>query len=50
MTGKETFNQLNKTLQLIMNNNMDFGGISVLLIGDFMQLPPVKQKSVYDNI
>ena len=35
MIGKETFEDLNKNLQKIMNCcNIDFGGVSILLIGD----------------
>ena len=47
MTGKETFRHLNRTLQLIKNNTFPFGGISVIAIGDFLQLPPVMQQGIY---
>ena len=38
MTGQKTFDDLNKRLQEIMENEESFGGVSVLLIGDFFQL------------
>jgi len=37
------------TLQLIKQNVLPFGGVSVMTIGDFLQLPAVKQKSIYEN-
>ena len=49
MIGRLTFDDLNKFLRQIKNNDSDFGGISVLLIGDLFQLPPVKQNSIFDN-
>ena len=51
MIGKEIFEDLNKNLQKIMNRcNADFGGVSVLLIYDFCQLPPVKQKTIFSSL
>ena len=49
MISRLTFDDLNKFLRQIKNNDSDFGGISVLLIGDLFQLPPVKQNSIFDN-
>ena len=49
MIGRLTFDDLNKFLRQIKDNDSDFGGISVLLIGDLFQLPPVKQNSIFDN-
>ena len=51
MIGKETFEDLNKNLQKIMNRcNIDFGGVSILLIGNFCQLPPLKQKTIFSSL
>ena len=30
--------------------NVDFGGVAVLLIGGFCQLPPVKQKTIFSSL
>ena len=32
-----------------MNNSFLFGGISVIIIGDFLQIPPNKLQVVYTN-
>ena len=51
MVGKETFEDLNKNLQKIMNRcNVDFGGVSVLLIGNFCQLTLLKQKTIFSSL
>jgi hypothetical protein len=34
-------------LQQAKNNDLPFGGISILLFGDFWQLPPVLDKALY---
>ena len=44
MIGLETFKDLDVALQRIKNNSLPFGGVSVMTIGDFLQLPPVQQK------
>jgi ATP-dependent DNA helicase PIF1 len=51
------FNKLNKLAQLLRNNTLFFGGIQLILSGDFGQLPPVnidkmcfETKSWNDNI
>ena len=41
--------QLNLRLQEIKQNKNDFGGISVLLFGDIMQLRPVKARWIFDE-
>lgn len=43
---------LDKLFKMVRNNNYPFGGIQVIFIGDFLQLPPVatkEERSVYEN-
>ena len=47
MIGNETFKHLNLALQLIKNNTLPFGGVCLMPIGDFLQLPPVKQQGLF---
>ena len=47
MTGRETFEDLDLALKNIKQNLLQFHGVSLLLVGDFLQLPPVNQKSVF---
>lgn len=35
------FDLLNEVLQLVRNNQAPFGGIQMILVGDFLQLPPI---------
>ena len=49
MVGKLTFRDLNKFLRQIKNNNLDFGEISILPVGDVFQLPTVKQSTIFAN-
>ena len=49
MIGKETFNHADLALKLIKGNSLPFGGISILTIGDFLQLHVVKQKLILMN-
>ena len=49
MIGNETFHHLDLRLQEIMNKKSSFGGTSVLVVGDLLQLPPVKQQGVFTN-
>ncbi len=39
-----TFDYINTVLKKVRNNKRPFGGIQVLIFGDFFQLPPVKMK------
>ena len=41
--------QLNLRLQEIKQNKKDFGGVSILLFGDLMQLQPVKARWIFDE-
>ena len=50
MTVEKTFDDyLNRTLQLIKSNEVPFGGVSVMACGDFLQLPPVMDRSVFQH-
>jgi ATP-dependent DNA helicase PIF1 len=42
MISAETFNLVNDVVKLIRKNDKPFGGIQIILFGDFFQLPPVK--------
>ena len=46
MTGRESFGRLYLTLK-IMQNLSPFCRVSFLVVGDFLQLPPVNQKGVF---
>lgn len=42
MMDVELFNKIDDYLKLIKCSNKPFGGIQIILLGDFVQLPPVK--------
>ena len=46
MIGRETFEDLDLALKNIKQNLLQFGGVSLLLVGDLLQLPSVNQKSM----
>ena len=50
MTGLFTFDSLNEILQKITGDKRDFGGVSIIAIGDLFQLPPVKMLYIYSMI
>ena len=45
MMGADLFNKLNSLAQIIRRNGLFFGGIQVILCGDFCQLKPVSEGS-----
>ena len=45
--GRETFGHLHLALKAIMQNSSPFGEVSLLVVGDFLQLLPVNQKGVF---
>ena len=51
MINAEFFNKINYLLQKVMNDNGNyFGGIQIITVGDFFQLPPIfknKQEKTY---
>jgi ATP-dependent DNA helicase PIF1 len=50
MMSVKLFNLLNLTAQLCRKNTQPFGGIQVLFLGDFFQLPPVGSKEEPDTM
>ena len=49
MIGGKLFTMLNKLGQLIRGNSKPFGGITLLLCGDFCQLPPVRDEYLFKS-
>ena len=47
MIERETFGHLDIVLKAIMQNLSPFSGVSLLVVGVFLQLPPVNQKGVF---
>ena len=47
MVFLSTFNRICSALKKIKQSNDEWGGISVLAVGDFYQLPPVGQCPIY---
>ena len=44
---RETLQHLDLTLKAIMKNPSPFGGVSLLVVGYFLQVPPVNQKGMF---
>ena len=44
------FNELDDMLKKAKNCDLPFGGLDLLLVGDFAQLPAVKQTSLHDAL
>jgi len=49
MIDCEFFNIISEYLGLVMRNNKPFGGIQILLVGDFCQLEPVSGKYCFES-
>lgn len=49
MLGKQTFVLLDNLAKKIRKNNKPFGGIQLLLSGDFLQLPPINDDFVFET-
>lgn len=50
MVGNKMFNFINLRLQEIFGNNIPFGGVSIIAIGDLYQLKPVFDGWIFENI
>ena len=48
MLGCRKLLELDTTLQKVKNSSAPFGGLDIILVGDFAQLPPVKQEPILD--
>ena len=50
MVGRAMFNvQINNRLKDIKGRKQDFGGVSIVAIGDLLQLEPVMDKCIFKN-
>ena len=49
MVGNKILSQVNSRLKAILDTSLDFGDVSIICVGDFHQLQPVKD-SYYFNI
>lgn len=49
MISRTMFERINLRMQQIMNCNEPFGGINVILVGDFNQLRPVAGSWIFEN-
>ena len=47
MVGASTFGHVCEMLKKIKQKTIDWGGVAILAVGDFYQLPPVGQSPVY---
>lgn len=45
MISAEIFDMLNNLLKAVRQNNAAFGGLQLILFGDFLQLPPVNREN-----
>ena len=50
MVGKKTFDFIDTRLQQLTGIRAPFGGLSVIAVGDFYQLKPVKDRLVFRNL
>jgi hypothetical protein len=49
MVGSSKFTKMSFQLQDIMGNNLFMGGLDFVAVGDFRQLPPVRDQYVYES-
>ena len=47
MVGNIIFSQINHRLKAILDTSLDFGGVSIICVGDFHQLRPVKDSYIF---
>jgi len=49
MLDAQTLDNVNKVLKAIKNPELPFGGVQIIFVGDFFQLPPVARKGEMKN-
>jgi ATP-dependent DNA helicase PIF1 len=49
MINKDTFELVDQVAKYIFNNDKPFGGLQVIIVGDFSQLPPVEGKFCFES-
>jgi len=49
MLGANLFEKLDQVLRVVKDNPEPFGGIQLIMFGDFLQLPPVKDEFVFTS-
>src|SRR3989344_5190312 len=49
MLGEYVFSLLNDIAQYVKNNLFPFGGIQLILSGDFLQLPPINDNFIFNS-
>lgn len=49
MLSMKTFEKLCKLARTIRGNDLPFGGVQIIFSGDFLQLPPVKDRFVFES-
>lgn len=47
MVGLEMLDDIESVLRIGFGNNLPFGGVHIILVGDFFQLPPVKDEAIF---
>ena len=47
MISADQFFNVNKRMQSIMSSEDPFGGVAVLLLGDILQLPPIRGEPIF---